>query len=289
MLNKETIARLALPLDTRLIKRLPDNAGPGKADKPYLPGWEHTRTANEIFRWQWSDRVTGHGLAYCELVELPGRDGKPARQAWSVGYWATVEVTVGEVTHAGMGFCDAMGPSKGDACSMTYGGAVTEARKSALEQFGDRFGLGLKDANDPFGAGYSGEVGPTLGLVPPAAPPALPALPAPSDPPAASNTDRTPSPAPTTRTTPATTPSVAQIQPAPTTQPPVAPTEAQLRQQIGELLTAYWKRTNRVPPAAKAVGVTNPGTLAALPADQLADLRAGVEQDLAALSQAQAA
>lgn len=279
MLNKETLSRLVLPLDQALIRNLPDNAGPGKAGKPYLPGLEHTRTANEVFQWEWSDRVTGHGLAYCELVELPGRDGKSARAAWSVGYWATVKVMASGISHEGMGFCDSVQQSKGEACTMAYCGAVTEGRKSALEQFGDRFGLGLKDDKDPYGTGYSDAVAPQLGLVPAAAPPALPA---------ASNTDRTPSPAPPTRA-PAAEQLPVQAPSASPPPPPAAPTEAQLRQRIGDLLTTYWKQANRVPPAAKAVGVTNPGTLAALPADQLADLRAGVERDLAALSQAQAA
>jgi len=267
-MDRETLARLAQPLDLRVTRKLPDNAGPGKAGKLYLPGYEHTRTANQIFGWDWSDEVLEHGLAYIEQVEQPGKT------QWSVGYWALVKVTAAGVTHTGMGFCDAMQKSKGDACSMAYVGAVTEGRKSALEQFGDRFGLGLKDATDQDGQKYVSEL--EVGA---SAPPPLP----PAADPSPATAPRVSSPAPVT--------APAQTAPAPTQTAPAAPAansdEAVLRKKLDEATSLFWKATEAklgkgyLPRAVVQAGIAKPADIRTFPMDRIPSLLDAVRAEWA--------
>lgn len=264
-MDRETLARLAQPLDLRITRSLPDNAGPGKAGKLYLPGYEHTRTANQIFGWDWSDEVLEHGLAYQEQVELPGKNGGPPTKMWSVGYWTLVKVTAAGVTHTGMGFCDSLQRSKGDACSMAYVGAVTEGRKSALEQFGDRFGLGLKDATDQDGQKYIAE----LEMVGASAPPPLPPIADPSP----ATTTRTISPPPATAPAPAT-------QTAASTAPAANADEAALRKKLDEATSLFWKATEAklgrghgyLPRAVVQAGIAKPADIRTFPVDRIPSL-----------------
>lgn len=274
-MDRETLTRLSQPLDKRLVRHLPQNAGPGKAGKPYLPGFEHTRTANQIFNFDWSCKVVDHGLAYCEEVEV--QRGETKKRMWSVAYWALVEVTAAGVTHTGMGFCDNMAGSKADACSMAYPGAVTEGRKSALEQFGDRFGIGLRDDADPNGEAYSREL-----QVVPAEPQPLPApspstapsaLAVPLPPPAASVPVAEPRPAPAQAVTP----------PPPPAQAPAAAAnidEAELRRQLDTAIAAFHRATveklgkgkGYLPAAVTRVGIAKPTDVRTYPVDRIPEL-----------------
>jgi hypothetical protein len=168
-MNREILAKLLQPLDIRLLKTLSEKAGPGKAGKQYLPGYEHIRTSNEIFGFDVSTFVLLHDLVVEEQVEKSGKRG------WEVLYRCILRVVAGGVSKDGVGMCDNWQSSRVEAHQVAGCGAAMEALKSALEQFGDRFACAVtKDANDPEGKAYGEETGRLMANhVPTATPPPL--------------------------------------------------------------------------------------------------------------------
>lgn len=130
----EITADLRQPLSPELIAIRPNDK------KRYLEGWNAINQANRIFGYdRWGTEVLG-----VEYKELTRTSGKPAGL-----YAATVRVTVtGWATKTDVGIGITAGDSP-DAHETAYKGAVTDAMKRALRQFGPQFGNELYDHDAP--------------------------------------------------------------------------------------------------------------------------------------------
>jgi DNA recombination protein Rad52 len=130
------IANLRRPLPETLISRLPGNAG-GKADAPFLETHRVVDAANLIFEFGWTSQVLEHRVLYAsERSDKPGQ--------LNVGAMAIVRVTIGDVQHDGVGFCDGTGwPDS--AYEMATKGAESDALKRALAHMGPQFGNSMRD------------------------------------------------------------------------------------------------------------------------------------------------
>lgn len=131
-LSDQALHDLALPLNPARVEALP--AGHPAAGKPYLPGDDVIRRANEIFGFAGWSFSAGQPFALAQ----GDADGKGT-------VWAAMgRVTVGEASYEDMGTNTQSGWGA-HAIEMSAKGAVTDAVKRCLTYLGDQFGLVLRD------------------------------------------------------------------------------------------------------------------------------------------------
>jgi recombination DNA repair RAD52 pathway protein len=107
----------------------------------YIEAWHGIAEANRIFAFDWSSETIE---THC-VVERERMIGKQATPGWSVTYTAKVRVTAGGVFHDGCGAGHGIGSDVGLAHESALKEAESDARKRAMMQFGNQFGLALYD------------------------------------------------------------------------------------------------------------------------------------------------
>jgi DNA repair and recombination protein RAD52 len=129
MLTLEQIALLDAPLSRDVVKT--------RTGFSYIEGWHALSEANRIFGFDgWSSQTTD---IRC-VIERERTEG-----GFSITYVAKVRVTVGDCFHEGYGAGTGIHPDPGLAHEKAIKEAETDARKRALMQFGNPFGLALYD------------------------------------------------------------------------------------------------------------------------------------------------
>jgi DNA recombination protein Rad52 len=129
MLTLEQIALLDAPLSRDAVKT--------RSGFSYIEGWHALSEANRIFGFDgWSSQTTD---IRC-VIERERAEG-----GFSITYVAKVRVTVGDCFHEGYGAGTGIHPDPGLAHEKAIKEAETDARKRALMQFGNPFGLALYD------------------------------------------------------------------------------------------------------------------------------------------------
>ena len=132
--TERALKLLDAPLDPSRVKAMDD--GP-QAGIPYLDGEDVVRKANEIFGLgNWGYKAVGRPWR----VRDEDKNGKPYTT-----WFAMVELTVrGGETFSDVGTNTQSGPG-GPATEMASKGAVTDGLKRCLKNYGDQFGLVLRD------------------------------------------------------------------------------------------------------------------------------------------------
>ena len=153
-LPKAIVERLREPLD---VSRIKTRKAPGGGVVPYIEGHDAISQANEIFEFAWSMEIVGpiqhiateprpkyeYDKAKKRRVPVTDEDGNQVFEPTGL-YFATVAITAYGVTHSDVGRCSHTGNTP-EAHEMAIAGAVTDAMKRALRQFGDQFGNSLYD------------------------------------------------------------------------------------------------------------------------------------------------
>jgi DNA recombination protein Rad52 len=131
--SDKQIAELDAPLSREVVK-----LREGKFS--YIESWHAIAEANRIFGFGgWtSETIETHCVAQGER-----RVGD--KQGWGVSYTAKARVTAGGVHHDGCGAGHGIGADLGLAHEKALKEAESDARKRALMQFGNQFGLALYD------------------------------------------------------------------------------------------------------------------------------------------------
>ena len=134
--SKEQVELLKQPIN-------PDNVsfreGGGGLKLAYVESWHVIQEANRIFGFGgWSSETLEAGLV---------SEGKDSYGNSIFSYIAKVRVTVGDVVREGYGTGHGRGGkmSDGEKHESAIKEAESDARKRALMQFGDQFGLSLYD------------------------------------------------------------------------------------------------------------------------------------------------
>ena len=129
--TKEQIEQLNQPIDPKVVS----SRQQGKMQLSYLESWYVINEANRIFGFDgWQS----------ETVQLDCVQS----DEFCVTYIAKVRVTIGDVIREGVGAGHGKGKSVnlGDKHESAVKEAESDARKRALMQFGNQFGLSLYDA-----------------------------------------------------------------------------------------------------------------------------------------------
>lgn len=111
--------------------------GPGGKKLTYMPGWKSVDVANRIFGFNgWSSQVMSLRINSCR---------ETTAKRWNVCVSCTVRVTLKDGSfHEDRGNGSAENyKSEGEALMLAEKEAVTDARKRALKNFGNRLGLSL--------------------------------------------------------------------------------------------------------------------------------------------------
>lgn len=142
-LPRAVVELLAQPLDERLVAQR--KAGKGTMVS-YLEGYQAINQANRVFgHGRWGAEVVGP-VAFREISRADQKTG----EILAVGmYWATVRVQVsGCEPRSDVGFAFTADDTP-EAHDTAIKGAVTDAMKRALRQFGDQFGNQLYNRANP--------------------------------------------------------------------------------------------------------------------------------------------
>ena len=141
-ITDEQIEQLNAKLDPKRVKKPSGNFGP-KGD--YIEGWDAVDTANQIFGFDgWC-----HEIRTMDLIEDSERP-KNDKMMSVVSYKSVVRVTVDfggkQVFRDGVGYGSGYSNTgRGDAHESAMKEAETDAKKRALMNFGNQFGLALYD------------------------------------------------------------------------------------------------------------------------------------------------
>ena len=129
-LTKEQVNALNQQIDK---KNVSFRSGGGSLQLAYLESWHVIREANRIFNYDWSSETLK-----MDLVEA---------NKFCVTYIAKVRVIVNGIAKEGYGTGHGRGQNvpAGDKHESAVKEAESDARKRALMQFGDQFGLSLYD------------------------------------------------------------------------------------------------------------------------------------------------
>jgi recombination DNA repair RAD52 pathway protein len=129
-LTKEQVNALNQPIDKNNVAF---RSGGGSLKLAYLESWHVIREANRIFDYDWSSETIRMDLVHCDLN--------------CVTYIAKVRVIVNGIVKEGIGSGHGRGKNvpEGDKHESAVKEAESDARKRALMQFGDQFGLSLYD------------------------------------------------------------------------------------------------------------------------------------------------
>lgn len=138
--------RIAAELDKPLeLCEVKSRQGNGNITLNYLEGWRATELANSIFGFNgWSCEIKSVVQDY--LIESES-SRIPGRRVYSAAYTCTIRVTLRDGAfqeEVGTGAADEL-PSRSRAIDTAKKGAVTDARKRALREFGRRLGNDLSD------------------------------------------------------------------------------------------------------------------------------------------------
>lgn len=127
----EELRQDTTPLDVR------SRPGPGGKKLTYMPGWKSVDAANRIFGFNgWSSQVMSLRINFCR---------ETSSKRWNVCVSCTVRVTLKDGSfHEDRGNGSAENyKSEAEALMLAEKEAVTDARKRALKNFGNRLGLSL--------------------------------------------------------------------------------------------------------------------------------------------------
>ena len=129
-LTKEQVNALNQPIDKNNVAF---RSGGGSLKLAYLESWHVIREANRIFDYDWSSETIRMDLVHADLN--------------CVTYIAKVRVIVNGIVKEGIGAGHGRGKNvpEGDKHESAVKEAESDARKRALMQFGDQFGLSLYD------------------------------------------------------------------------------------------------------------------------------------------------
>jgi DNA recombination protein Rad52 len=138
MLSADQIRELEAPLSREAVKTREQS---GKTYS-FIESWHAIAEANRIFGFGgWSSQTVEVNC----VVERERLIGKRAEPGWAVTYNAKVRVTVEGIFHDGVGSGHGIGTDIGLAHESAIKEAESDARKRALMQFGNQFGLALYD------------------------------------------------------------------------------------------------------------------------------------------------
>ena len=129
-LTKAQVNALNQPIDKNNVAF---RSGGGSLKLAYLESWHVIREANRIFNYDWSSETIRMDLVHADLN--------------CVTYIAKVRVIVNGIVKEGIGSGHGRGKNvpEGDKHESAVKEAESDARKRALMQFGDQFGLSLYD------------------------------------------------------------------------------------------------------------------------------------------------
>jgi recombination DNA repair RAD52 pathway protein len=129
-LTKAQVNALNQPIDKNNVAF---RSGGGSLKLAYLESWHVIREANRIFDYDWSSETIRMDLVHADLN--------------CVTYIAKVRVIVNGIVKEGIGSGHGRGKNvpEGDKHESAVKEAESDARKRALMQFGDQFGLSLYD------------------------------------------------------------------------------------------------------------------------------------------------
>jgi len=129
-LTKEQVIALNQPIDKNNVAF---RSGGGSLKLAYLESWHVIREANRIFDYDWSSETIKMDLVHADN--------------FCVTYIARVRVIVNGIVKEGYGSGHGRGERvpAGDKHESAVKEAESDARKRALMQFGDQFGLSLYD------------------------------------------------------------------------------------------------------------------------------------------------
>ena len=129
-LTKAQVNALNHPIDKN---NVPFRSGGGSLKLAYLESWHVIREANRIFDYDWSSETIRMDLVHADLN--------------CVTYIAKVRVIVNGIVKEGIGAGHGRGKNvpEGDKHESAVKEAESDARKRALMQFGNQFGLSLYD------------------------------------------------------------------------------------------------------------------------------------------------
>ena len=129
-LTKEQVNALNQPIDKNNVAF---RSGGGSLKLAYLESWHVIREANRIFDYDWSSETIKMDLVHADN--------------FCVTYIAKVRVIVNGIVKEGIGSGHGRGKNvpEGDKHESAVKEAESDARKRALMQFGDQFGLSLYD------------------------------------------------------------------------------------------------------------------------------------------------
>ena len=129
-LTKEQVNALNQPIDKNNVAF---RSGGGSLKLAYLESWHVIREANRIFDYDWSSETIKMDLVHADN--------------FCVTYIAKVRVIVNGIVKEGIGAGHGRGERvpAGDKHESAVKEAESDARKRALMQFGDQFGLSLYD------------------------------------------------------------------------------------------------------------------------------------------------
>ena len=131
-LTKEQVKALNQPIDKKNVsKRWADKRK--TLELAYIESWHVIREANRIFNYDWSSETLKMDLVHADNL--------------CVTYIAKVRVIVNGIVKEGIGAGHGRGERvpAGDKHESAVKEAESDARKRALMQFGDQFGLSLYD------------------------------------------------------------------------------------------------------------------------------------------------
>ncbi len=129
-------------LEPRFIKT---REGAGGKVLSYVDNHYVTAISNEIFDNEWTSETKR--LEHIKTTEYVDKYNKVKQL---VGYRATVRITIGDVFREGSGFGNGIDVQEINAHEIALKEAETDARKRALMQFGNPFGLELYDKDSTF-------------------------------------------------------------------------------------------------------------------------------------------
>lgn len=133
---------LKADLDPRFIKT---REGSGGKQLSYVDNHYVIATANELFDNNWTSETLR--LEHIATVDYKDKNGNLKK---NVGYRATVRVTINGIFRDGSGYGDSIEGNEIKAHELALKEAETDARKRALMQFGNPFGLELYDKDMTF-------------------------------------------------------------------------------------------------------------------------------------------
>ena len=138
--SKQQTDQLAAKLDAKSIK----SRSQGGVNLSYIESWKAIDEANRIFGFDGWDSETIETDCVNQRERKIGK-GDNQRDGWTVTYTAKVRVTAGGVFKDGSGAGHGIGVDLGDCHESALKEAESDARKRALMQYGNPFGLALYD------------------------------------------------------------------------------------------------------------------------------------------------